>query len=289
MGLNAVTFAISAVLIAIDRRARRRRRAPARDHQLVRGRARGRARARRAARRSATLLGSSTGVVLCIGITNVGEVVLAREVLDVGGTGLAVMVAAGGLGTVLGSLVHPLHHRRRVGLAPRLRARRRRAWRSSSSPAPSCTRSGSSSPRSRSAASATASRSSTTACCSPHSTPEPRCTAASSASRRPASRSPSRSPSCVSGALIATAGVQSAFLVCGRRPGASSWPRASRACARAWPTPATGLGRASLGAHGEIAQLVEHTTENRGVPGSSPGLATRERPCYAGPFSALTP
>src|ERR1700749_191237 len=29
---------------------------------------------------------------------------------------------------------------------------------------------------------------------------------------------------------------------------------------------------ASLG-QGEIAQLVEHTTENRGVPGSSPGLA----------------
>ena len=26
-------------------------------------------------------------------------------------------------------------------------------------------------------------------------------------------------------------------------------------------------------AHGEIAQLVEHTTENRGVPGSNPGLA----------------
>src|SRR5207302_1401885 len=30
--------------------------------------------------------------------------------------------------------------------------------------------------------------------------------------------------------------------------------------------------------HGEIAQLVEHTTENRGVPGSSPGLAIREPP-----------
>src|SRR5207247_422212 len=29
---------------------------------------------------------------------------------------------------------------------------------------------------------------------------------------------------------------------------------------------------------GEIAQLVEHTTENRGVPGSSPGLAIHERP-----------
>src|SRR3954468_17692813 len=34
---------------------------------------------------------------------------------------------------------------------------------------------------------------------------------------------------------------------------------------------------------GEIAQLVEHTTENRGVPGSSPGLATPRRPCTAGP------
>ena len=33
--------------------------------------------------------------------------------------------------------------------------------------------------------------------------------------------------------------------------------------------------RGTLDAHrGEIAQLVEHTTENRGVPGSSPGLAT---------------
>ena len=29
---------------------------------------------------------------------------------------------------------------------------------------------------------------------------------------------------------------------------------------------------------GEIAQLVEHTTENRGVPGSSPGLAIVARP-----------
>ena len=77
------------------------------------------------------LLGSSTGVVLCIGITNVGEVVLAREVLGVGGSGLAVMVTAGGLGTVLGSLVRPLHHRRRVGLAPRLPGRPRRAWPSS--------------------------------------------------------------------------------------------------------------------------------------------------------------
>jgi len=30
---------------------------------------------------------------------------------------------------------------------------------------------------------------------------------------------------------------------------------------------------------GEIAQLVEHTTENRGVPGSSPGLAITGLSC----------
>jgi hypothetical protein len=34
--------------------------------------------------------------------------------------------------------------------------------------------------------------------------------------------------------------------------------------------------------------LVEHTTENRGVPGSSPGLAIRERPWNSGPFVFLT-
>jgi predicted MFS family arabinose efflux permease len=51
-----------------------------------------------------TLLASSTGVVLCVGVTNVGEVVLARDVLGVGGSGLALMVTAGGVGTALGSL-----------------------------------------------------------------------------------------------------------------------------------------------------------------------------------------
>jgi MFS family permease len=50
------------------------------------------------------LLASSTAAVLCIGVTNVGEVVLARRVLGLGGSGLAMLVAAGGLGTVLGSL-----------------------------------------------------------------------------------------------------------------------------------------------------------------------------------------
>jgi MFS family permease len=50
------------------------------------------------------LLASSTAAVLCIGMTNVGEVVLARDVLKVGGSGLAILMSAGGLGTVIGSL-----------------------------------------------------------------------------------------------------------------------------------------------------------------------------------------
>jgi MFS family permease len=50
------------------------------------------------------LIGSSTAAVLCIGMTNVGEVILAREVLDIGGSGLAVLMTAGGIGTVAGSL-----------------------------------------------------------------------------------------------------------------------------------------------------------------------------------------
>ena len=50
------------------------------------------------------LLGSSTAAVLCIGITNIAEVVLAREILDVGGSGLAALMTAGGIGTVAGSL-----------------------------------------------------------------------------------------------------------------------------------------------------------------------------------------
>jgi hypothetical protein len=44
-------------------------------------------------------------------------------------------------------------------------------------------------------------------------------------------------------------------------------------------------------AQGEIAQLVEHTTENRGVPGSSPGLAIIQKPwyCYVCAFVTLHP
>jgi MFS family permease len=50
------------------------------------------------------LLATSTAAVVAIGVTNVGEVVLARQTLDVGGSGLAALMTAGGIGTVAGSL-----------------------------------------------------------------------------------------------------------------------------------------------------------------------------------------
>jgi MFS family permease len=102
MGLNAITFAVSAALIATIA-ARGGSVQPASRNTLF---ADARAGVRELASRPEirTLLLSSTGVVLCIGITNVGEVVLAREVLHVGGSGLALLVTAGGLGTILGSL-----------------------------------------------------------------------------------------------------------------------------------------------------------------------------------------
>jgi MFS family permease len=102
MGLNAATFAISALLIASLATARAAPHGARATSLLADARAGVRELAARPEIRM--LFASSTGVVLCIGITNVGEVVLAREVLDVGGSGLAIMVTAGGLGTVLGSL-----------------------------------------------------------------------------------------------------------------------------------------------------------------------------------------
>lgn len=103
MGVNALTFAVSAVLLVgvrVDAGA------PVAARATTTLLADARAGVRELAGRPEirTLLLASTGVVLCIGITNVGEVFLAREVLGVGGSGLALMVAAGGLGTVLGSL-----------------------------------------------------------------------------------------------------------------------------------------------------------------------------------------
>ena len=217
-----------------------------------------------------TLLASSSGVVLCIGITNIGEVVLAREVLGVGGSGLAAMVAAGGLGTILGSL------------CTRLTTAGAWVWRRAytlglfvmSVELFACAflhsyvlvllalalggfGNGLALVHDRMLLS--------------HSTPESLHGRVFGLQKTCVSFAFALS-FLASGALIASVGVQAAFFACAvglTLVQLFVLPRLRRA----WPTPNPGFGRASLGAHGEIAQLVEHTTENRGVPGSSPGLA----------------
>jgi MFS family permease len=103
LAVNAASFAISAIVIAGIQPSGGAAGESARQPSLF---AEARAGIREAARRPEVraLLGSSTAAVLCVGMTNVGEVVLAREVLDVGGSGLAMLMTAGGIGTVLGSL-----------------------------------------------------------------------------------------------------------------------------------------------------------------------------------------
>ena len=58
-------------------------------------------------------------------------------------------------------------------------------------------------------------------------------------------------------------------------------PAAAHGLARTGARPLARIAAqvASLVGRGEIAQLVEHTTENRGVPGSSPGLAILRTAC----------
>jgi MFS family permease len=105
LALNAASFALSGVLIAriTVHRAPVASGSDERQPSLF---AQARAGVRELAGRPEirALLGSSTAAVLCIGMTNVGEVVLAKEVLDVGGSGLATLMTAGGVGTVMGSL-----------------------------------------------------------------------------------------------------------------------------------------------------------------------------------------
>src|SRR5918996_2621183 len=48
---------------------------------------------------------------------------------------------------------------------------------------------------------------------------------------------------------------------------------AARATANAW---------LHCSRRADVAQLVEHITRNDGVPGSSPGVGSRETPAYAG-------
>ena len=104
LALNAVSFGVSGLLIAGVRVS-----ASAAELDVERGPsllAEARAGIRDLAGRPEVraLIGSSTAAVLCIGMTNVGEVILAREVLQIGGSGLAVLMTAGGVGTIAGSL-----------------------------------------------------------------------------------------------------------------------------------------------------------------------------------------
>jgi MFS family permease len=102
LGANAATFALSAVLLAgVGPRGRSGERVEYRslwtDLRVGLRAIGGRADVR-------LLLGSSTAAVLFAGVTNVGEVILARDVLGTSASGLAALVAAHGAGTVLGSL-----------------------------------------------------------------------------------------------------------------------------------------------------------------------------------------
>jgi MFS family permease len=102
LGVNAASFAVSAVLLAgLRRRGPTDERAEYRslwtDLRIGLRALGGQADVR-------ILLASSTAAVLFAGVTNVGEVILARDVLEAGGSGLAALVAAHGVGTVLGSL-----------------------------------------------------------------------------------------------------------------------------------------------------------------------------------------
>ena len=102
LGANAASFAVSALLLAgLAPRERAGERVAHRSLwtdlrvglRLIGGRAEVR-----------LLLASSTAAVLFAGVTNVGEVILARDVLGTSASGLAALVAAHGAGTVLGSL-----------------------------------------------------------------------------------------------------------------------------------------------------------------------------------------
>jgi MFS family permease len=99
MGVNAFTFTISAVLLAtipLD--------APiARASTSLLASLRSGTREIVARPGVRILLGSSTVAVIAVGMVNVGEVMLARELLGVGGSGLAALMTASGVGTFLGS------------------------------------------------------------------------------------------------------------------------------------------------------------------------------------------
>ena len=112
LGANAATFAVSA--LALGRLAF----AGAADGSQAPAGLRAGLRALAALRGVRVLLMASTGVVACLGMVNVGELVLAREALGAGNSGYGALVAAMGGGIAVGSLLGS-----RGGSAARLRVR----------------------------------------------------------------------------------------------------------------------------------------------------------------------
>jgi MFS family permease len=103
LGLNAITFAASAVFLT---RLRGHLRAPAQtDDDVVVGPTNVLGVLRDPLVRSLIL--TSGGVMLVAGATNVAELVLARDQLHGGGTGFALLVSAFGCGMLAGSLLGP--------------------------------------------------------------------------------------------------------------------------------------------------------------------------------------
>ena len=104
MIVNGVSFAVSALVIArIDFGDEPDRRAEARSSLLREAREGMRAALR--VRGVPTVVLSSSAVVLFAGMLNVGQLLLAREVLGVGDVGFALLVTTFGAGVIVGSLV----------------------------------------------------------------------------------------------------------------------------------------------------------------------------------------
>jgi MFS family permease len=104
LGANAVTFAVSAVLLTPVGPRRERRTGDRVERSSLWTDLRVGLRAIGGRAEVRLLLASSTAAVLFAGVTNVGEVLLARDVLGTSASGLAAIVAAHGAGTILGSL-----------------------------------------------------------------------------------------------------------------------------------------------------------------------------------------
>jgi MFS family permease len=102
LGANAVTFALSAVLLTTV--GPRGRASGEVKHTSLWTDLRVGLRTIGGRPEVRLLLASSTAAVLFAGVTNIGEVLLARDVLGTSPSGLAALVAAHGAGTVLGSL-----------------------------------------------------------------------------------------------------------------------------------------------------------------------------------------